>query len=78
MREGGGREGEKSKMCDPAACLPLVFVWSLDEVEHEVQEMVTSLRVRMTSHHTQQHWNQLLTQRERDDRLRGMDGWVDG
>ena len=32
----------------------------LDEVEHDVQELVSCLGVRMTDYDTQQHWDQLL------------------
>ena len=39
---------------------PLMSVWSLDEVEHDVQELVSGLGVWMIGYHTQQHWNQLL------------------
>ena len=37
----------------PCTCtVPLMSVWSLDEVEHNVQELVPSFGVRMTGYHT--------------------------
>ncbi len=49
-------------------CTPLLVVWSLDQVKEDVEELVSLFRLWVKAGGTQNEWDQLLKEKQREKR----------